>query len=92
MYFAAYLKLYLRVFWRKYFCYVFSHNTQNRPEPQDSGKWRKSRATTQYAHFIITKWGLPKEESRRAMAMEAMRKVFLNILKGNRAAIVVRRP
>ncbi len=70
---------------------VFSRNTQDKPEPQDSGKRRTSHPTTQYAQVIITKWGLPKGKRRKFAAIEAMRKAFLNIPQGNTAPIVVKK-
>ncbi len=42
--------------------------------------------------LTVTKWGLPKVERRSFAAMNAMKKVVLNIRQGNTAFIVVREP
>ena len=91
-YSPAYLKLYLPVSWREHFLNVLSRNTQDKPEPQDSGKRRTSHPTTQYAYFIATKRGLPTGKRRITTAIEAQICASLNISYGNRAFIVVGEP
>ncbi len=88
----AYLKLYLPVSWREHFLVMSSRNTQDKPEPQYSGKRRTSHPTTQYAHFIATKRGLPTGKRRIKTAIEAQICASLNISYGNRASIVVGEP